>query len=140
VRAALADEAADPKLGALIALSLVYQSPETIRHVTIAGVAPDGSLATTAWAGPRAIPPELHKPLAAQRHQLISLGAPPDSPLLPTRTKRPRPPTRSSECSKRSTRPAASGTSTPMTTPRIPETDGRVILHALNALDLFRHR
>jgi hypothetical protein len=53
---ALINQTADPQLAAIIALSLVYRQPETIRQVNVGGVAANGTIATTSWAGPRAIP------------------------------------------------------------------------------------
>ncbi len=79
---ALIDQTADPQLAAIIALSLVYQHPETIRRINVGGVAATGTMATTSWAGPRAIPPGLDKPLATQRDQQLRAGADRDAPLL----------------------------------------------------------
>jgi hypothetical protein len=47
---ALIDQTADPQLAAIIALSLVYRHPETIRRVNVGGVAANGTTATTSWA------------------------------------------------------------------------------------------
>ena len=83
---ALINHTADPQLAAIIALSLVYRHPETIRQVNVGGVATNGTIATTSWTGPRAIPPGLDKALATQRDQQLRDGATPDAPLLPGAT------------------------------------------------------
>jgi hypothetical protein len=80
---ALIDQTADPQLAAIIALSLVYRHPETIRQVNVGGVAADGTIAATSWAGPRAIPTGLAKALATQRDQQLRTSATPTAPLLP---------------------------------------------------------
>ena len=68
---ALIDQTADPQLATIIALSLVYRHPETIRQVNVGGVAANGTITATSWTGARAIPPGL----ATQRDQQLQAGA-----------------------------------------------------------------
>ena len=73
---ALIDQTADPQLAAIIALSLVYRHPETIRQVNVGGVAANGTIAATSWSGPWAIPPGLANALATQRDQQLRTAPP----------------------------------------------------------------
>lgn len=135
---ALIDQTADPQLAAIIALSLVYRHPETIRQVNVGGVAANGTIAATSWTGPRAIPPGLAKALATQRDQQLRAGATPTAPLLPGIKGR------------RMSARAISQTLATLHAPRSlwhrasdecfdePDLDGRTILHALNPIALFQ--
>jgi hypothetical protein len=84
--AALIDEIADPQLAATLALSVVYRRATSIRRVTINGVAPNGAIAYSDYAGLRAIPPQLRPALQAQREQLTRAGDAPHAPFLPGKT------------------------------------------------------
>ncbi len=135
---ALIDQTADPQLAAIIALSLVYRHPETIRQVNVGGVATTGTIATTSWAGPRAIPPGVAKALATQRDQQLGDGATLDAPLLPG--------IRGRRMSARSISQALATLDAPRSLWHRasdecfdePDLDGRSILHALNPIALFQ--
>jgi hypothetical protein len=136
--AALIDQTADPQLAAIIALSLVHRHPETTRRVNLSGVAANGTIATTSWAGPRAIPPRLDKALATQRDTQLRAGAAQGAPLLPGTTHG------------RMSAQAISQALATLDAPRSlwhrasddcydePDLDGRSILHALNPIALFQ--
>ena len=135
---ALINQTADPQLAAIIALSLVYRHPETIRQVNIGGVAANGTIAATSWAGPRAIPPGLDRALATQRDQQLRDNATPEAPLLPGVTH-----------GRMSARAISQALAT-LDAPRSlwhrasdecfdePDLDGRSILHTLNPIALFQ--
>jgi hypothetical protein len=135
--AGLIDQTADPQLAAIIALSLVYRHSETTRRVNVSGVAANGTIATSSWAGPRAIPPHLEKALATQRDQQLRAGADPGAPLLPGTTHG------------RMSAQVISQALAALDAPRSlwhrasddydePDLDGRSILHALNPIALFQ--
>ncbi len=135
---ALIDQTADPQLAAIIALSLVYRHPETIRQINVGGVAANGTITATSWTGPRAIPPGLARALATQRDQQLQAGATPTAPLLPGIKGR------------RMSARAISQALATLDAPRSlwhrasdecfdePDLDGRSILHALNPIALFQ--
>ena len=137
---ALVDQTADPQLAAIIALSLVYRHPETIRRINVGGVAASGTMATTSWAGPRAIPPGLDKALATQRDQQLRAGAGPEAPLLRGVTH--------GRMSAQAITQALATLDAPHSLwhresdeyPAEIDLDGRSILHRLNPIALFEER
>jgi hypothetical protein len=97
--ATLIDQVANPQLAAILAVSVVYRRPASVRRVMINGVAPDGSITSCDYPGRRAIPPQLRLALAAQRERLTQTGARPIDPFLPGEA-------RSSLCSSPSASPS----------------------------------
>jgi hypothetical protein len=137
---ALVDQTADPQLAAIIALSLVYRHPETIRRINVGGVAARGTMATTSWAGPRAIPPGLDKALATQRHQQLRAGAGPEAPLLRGVTHGRMSARAISQALATLDAPHSLWHREPGEYPAEADLDGRSILHALNPIALFEAR
>jgi hypothetical protein len=67
---ALADQAPDPQLAALIALAAIARDPFLIRQANLSALRPDGGALAGPWGGVLAIPPELRRFLATHHQQL----------------------------------------------------------------------
>jgi hypothetical protein len=136
--AALADQTADPKHAALIALAAMFHCPRFLRELNYRAVGGDGSLVCGPWGGVFAIAPELRRFVATQHQQLQPHTAGRPLPFLPG--------TAHGRMSQPSIRHALAELDTPATLWHDPpgttlgegaNADGRALLHSLTAGKLW---
>ncbi|MCA1700740.1 MAG: hypothetical protein LC790_18275 [Actinobacteria bacterium] len=81
--AALADQSADPRLAALIAVAVLARCPHYIRLANFRGLASDGAVLAGPWGGALTIPPELRRFLATWHDERKPRATAQAIPLFP---------------------------------------------------------